>query len=67
MIIYKNGKKEKVKSANQDKGFINEFKAFKEAINSGKMAIEFESIYNTTKTTFRILESLRSNKVVEVE
>ena len=67
MIIYKNGKKEKIKSSNQDKGFVNEFKAFKEAINSGKLAIPFESIYNTTKTTFKILESIRKNKVVEVD
>ncbi len=67
MIIYKNGKKEKIKSANQDKGFVNEFKEFKEAINSGKLAIPFESIYNTTKTTFKILESLRKNGVVEIE
>jgi predicted dehydrogenase len=34
LIIYENGKKTKEKSANQDKGFKNEFKAFKEAVKS---------------------------------
>jgi predicted dehydrogenase len=66
LIIYKNGKTKKEKSANQDKGFVNEFKAFKEAVSSGKEAISFESIYNTTKTTFKILESISSKSLVEV-
>jgi len=66
MTVYKNGKKEKKKLANQDKGFLNEFKAFKEGILSGKNPSEFSLIYNTTKTTFKILESLRDNKVVKV-
>ena len=66
MTVYKNGKKEKKKLANQDKGFLNEFKAFKEGVLSGKNSIEFSSIYNTTKTTFKILESLKDNKVVKV-
>jgi predicted dehydrogenase len=64
--IYNNSKKEKIKSANQDKGFVNEFKAFKDAVASGKPAISFESIYNTTKTTFKILDSIRSGEVVKV-
>ncbi|WP_152018355.1 bi-domain-containing oxidoreductase [Aliarcobacter butzleri] len=66
LIIFKKGKVIKEKSANQDKGFVNEFKAFKEALKSGNEAIEFESIYNTTKTTFKILESIRSKSLVEV-
>jgi len=66
LIIYENGKKSKEKSANQDKGFKNEFKAFKEAVTSGIPAISFESIYNTTKTTFKILESINSGTVVDV-
>jgi len=67
LITYSNSKAKKEKSSNQDKGFVNEFKAFKESIKNGKEAIEFDSIYNTTKTTFKILESLKTNKVVEVE
>ena len=66
LIVYKNGKKDREKSANQDKGFINEFKAFKEAIKTGNPTISFDSIYNTTKTTFKILDSISSGKVVDV-
>jgi predicted dehydrogenase len=66
LIVYKAGKANKEKSSNQDKGFVNEFKAFKEAVQNGKEAIEFESIYNTTKTTFKILESIRSKSLIEV-
>ncbi len=66
LLIYSGGKKEKVKSANQDKGFVGEFKAFKEAVKSGTPAIAFESICNTTLTTFKILESIRVGNVVAV-
>jgi len=66
LIIFKNGKANKEKSANQDKGFVGEFKAFKEAVKSGYEAISFESIYNTTKTTFKILESIKSKSLVEI-
>lgn len=66
LTIFKGGKFSKEKSANQDKGFVNEFKAFKEAVKSGNEAISFDSIYNTTKTTFKILESIRSKSLVEV-
>ena len=66
LVVYKNGKASKEKSANQDKGFVGEFKAFKDAVKSGESAISFESIYNTTKTTFKILESIRTKTLVEV-
>jgi len=65
--IFANGKDRKEKSANQDKGFVNEFKAFKEAVKTGTPAISFESIYNTTKTTFKILESINSGTVIRVQ
>ena len=67
LIIYENGKKDREKSSNQDKGFVNEFKAFKEAISLGVPAISFESIYNTTKTTFKILESINAGTVINVK
>ncbi|HHB94276.1 MAG TPA: oxidoreductase [Campylobacterales bacterium] len=67
LIIYKGGKESKHKSSNQDKGFVNEFKAFRDAVKSGEPAISFESIYNTTKTTFKILESINARKVVNVK
>ncbi|MCT7557132.1 bi-domain-containing oxidoreductase [Aliarcobacter butzleri] len=66
LTIFKGGKSSKEKSANQDKGFVNEFKAFKESVKSGNEAISFDSIYNTTKTTFKILESIRSKSLVEI-
>lgn len=64
--VYKNNKMTKTKTANQDKGFIAEFEAFKQSIKTGEPAIAFSSIYNTTKTTFKILESLRSSGVVAI-
>jgi len=66
LIVYSGGKANKTKSANQDKGFVNEFKAFKDAVKSGKEAISFDSIYNTTRTTFKILESIRTGNVEKV-
>ena len=66
LIVYSAGKANKTKSANQDKGFVAEFKAFKESVKTAKEAISFESIYNTTKTTFKILESIRTGSVEKV-
>ncbi len=66
LTIYSGGKAKKTKSANQDKGFVTEFGAFKEAVKSGNSAIEFDSIYNTTKATFKILESIRTNQLVSL-
>jgi len=64
LLIYTNGKKEKVKNSNQDKGFVGEFKAFANAVKTGENAIGFDSIYNTTKATFKILESIRTKQLV---
>ena len=66
LIIYSGGKAKKEKSANQDKGFVNEFKAFKGSVESGVPAISFDFLYNTTKTTFKILDSIRSGNVEKV-
>lgn len=67
LVIYSGSKANKTKSSNQDKGFVNEFKAFNAAVKSGKEAISFASIYNTTKTTFKILESIRSGNVEKLD
>jgi len=67
LVIYENGKKIKEKSSNQDKGFVNEFQAFKEAVKTGTPAISFDSIYNTTKTTFKILESINVGTLIDVK
>ena len=66
LLIYSDAKTEKTKSSNQDKGFAAEFKAFREAIKSGESAIAFESLCNTTRTAFKVLESIRTKKLVEV-
>ncbi len=66
LTIYSGVKAKKEKSANQDKGFINEFKAFKTSVENGVPAISFESIYNTTKTTFKILDSIRSGSIEKI-
>ncbi|RUM69921.1 MAG: oxidoreductase [Sulfurovum sp.] len=66
LIIYNHGKNKKIKSSNQDKGFINEFKAFQESVKNGNPAISFESIYNTSKTTFKILDSIRTQSIQTV-
>lgn len=66
MIIYKGSKSSKTKSSNQDKGFVNEFKAFKDSVISGNPAISFNSLYNTTKTTFKILESIRTKSLIKI-
>ena len=64
LIIFKNGNKNTFSNLNQDKGFDNEFIAFADSLKSGVPAIPFKSIYETTKTSFKILESLKTNKLV---
>jgi len=66
LVIFKNGKKERQKSANQDKGFKNEFAAFKDSLVSGKPEIPFESLYNSSQVTFAIRESLRTGKSINL-
>ncbi|NOQ50958.1 MAG: zinc-binding dehydrogenase [Desulfuromonadaceae bacterium] len=66
LIIFDGSRKEKHKSANQDKGFQAEFTAFREGVRSGVAPIPFDSICATTRTTFAILESLRSGLPVPV-
>lgn len=58
-MIYKNGKTTKLKSSG--KGHKEEINAFLSAIKEGKMSpISFRSICLTTKTTFKILDSIYS-------
>jgi len=64
LTIFKGSRKQKFSSANQDKGFQAEFNAFAEAIKTGKPAIPFESLYNTTLATFKIREAIKSQNVV---
>jgi len=64
--IFRGNKKKRHRSINQDKGFLNEFKAFRESIKTGAPAISFGSICNTTRTTFSILESIRKGEGVNI-
>ncbi len=66
LTIYKGSRKQKFSSANQDKGFQAEFAAFAEAVKNGKLAIPFESLYNTTLATFKIREAIRTKTVVSL-
>lgn len=67
LIIYKGTSSEKIKNFNQDKGFKNEFESFKNAVLTGVPAISFESIYKTTKATFKILESIKNQRLIKVD
>ncbi len=61
--IYKGSKSTKSKNANQDKGFKGEFKALKQATESGDLAISFDELYSTSKVTFAILKSLKTGEL----
>ncbi len=63
----RSGKKSKFKSSGMDKGFAAELAAFCDAVLGKTPApIPFESLANTTRCTFRILESIASNSVMRV-
>lgn len=63
----KGGKSRKIKSASMDKGFNQELEAFVAAVSGRAPApIPFESLVNTTLTTFRILESISTNSVTVI-
>jgi len=67
LTIYRGGRKERMKSSNQDKGFAAEFAAFREAIRFGTPSIPFASICATTRTAFKVLESLRTGHFVRFQ
>lgn len=55
----------KLKLINQDKGQNNEIKEFiASLLEKGKSPISFEEIYKTTLLTFKVIESIKRNKVV---
>ena len=64
--MFNGSKSNTSKNANQDKGFKNEFKAFKDGVQNGNDAIPFDQIYTTTLLSFKILESLRSGELVKL-
>lgn len=66
LVLARNRKQEKVKAANQDKGFEEEMKRFVAAAKSGgEMPIPFDQLAATTRATIAAVESLRSGGPVE--
>lgn len=64
--IVKDGKRKEEKSA-QDKGHVNEWKAFVKAIREGgEPPIPYEQLIGVTQATFAAVESLRSNSPVSI-
>ena len=62
----KEGKKKELKSA-QNKGWVDEWKAFVKAIREGgEPPIPYEQLIGVTKTTFAALESLRKQEIIEL-
>jgi predicted dehydrogenase len=61
-----NGKRKSAKSA-QDKGWVNEWIAFSNAIRgAGVPPIPYDHLIGVTKVTFAALESLRQNEPIDI-
>ncbi len=66
--FYSNGHKSKYRSKKQDKGFTQEYQQFfNSIINNNPSPISFESLYLTTLSTFRIIESIKTGLALKVE
>ncbi|GJQ53144.1 MAG: oxidoreductase [Anaerolineaceae bacterium] len=64
--VTKDGKMKQERGA-QDKGWVNEWKAFVKSIREGgEPPIPYEQLIGVTKSTFAAVESLRSNKRIEI-
>jgi hypothetical protein len=60
----KEGKKKELKSA-QNKGWVDEWKAFAKAISKGgEPPIPYEQLIGVTKATFAALASLRKQEII---
>ena len=66
LTVFSGSKAKKEKSANQDKGFQGEFKAFGEAIKKGKLAIAKEDLLATSKVSFAILKSIQTGATISI-
>jgi predicted dehydrogenase/threonine dehydrogenase-like Zn-dependent dehydrogenase len=63
----KNGRKKEIKSA-QNKGWVEEWKVFAKAIREGgEPPIPYEQLIGVTTATFAAVESIRSDKTVEIQ
>lgn len=64
---YRNGKEDRIKLRNQDKGQAEEVRAVCATVAEGARApIALDDLAATTRATFRIRESLRKGEVVQV-
>jgi polar amino acid transport system substrate-binding protein len=64
--LYKNGKRTEIKSK-LNKGWKTEIEEYINGIKVKKNPISFDSQRLTTLTTFKILESLKTNEVITIE
>jgi len=68
LYLYERSKKKRIKLANQDKGQQAEIKFFFDLIKGDlKQNYSFEDIYCGSLATFKILESLRTGKPIQIE
>ena len=66
MTIYGNTVSNK-KLYGQDKGHSNELVSFIDAVKNGKeMPISFDDIYMSTLVTLKAIESIKSNRTIEI-
>jgi polar amino acid transport system substrate-binding protein len=64
--VTKDGKRTEERGA-QDKGWVNEWKAFVNAIRTGgEPPIPYEQLIGVTKATFAAVESIRMGQTVEM-
>jgi hypothetical protein len=64
---YRNGREESAKLRHQDKGQADEVRAVCAVVLEGKQApIALDDLAATTRATFRIRESLRTGRAVDV-
>ncbi len=67
LTIYGNGRTKRKKLVSRDKGQKNEIRSFLDAIRAGSSPpVPFSDIYNTSRVTFGIVESIRAGAKVEI-
>ena len=68
MEFVRDGKKEKKKKFNIDRGHQNEFETFFNCLKSGRpIPVDFSEYVNTTLATFAIMESIKTGRPVEIK
>jgi len=65
-MIFISNRERKKKKGKLDRGHKKEFEIFIKSIKEGKAPVRFEEYYMTTLTTFKIIESLNTNRVERV-